>query len=39
MYEGEELGLNELETIGISRHVQYAVLNNEQINFIDKYFE
>lgn len=39
MYEGEELGLNELETIGISRYVQYAVLNNEQINFIDKYFE
>ena len=30
---------NELESIGISRYVQYAVLNNEQINFIDKYFE
>ena len=39
MYEGEELGLKSKETIGISRHVQYAVLNNEQINFIDKYFE
>jgi len=39
MYEGEELGYNELEAIGISRYVQYSVLNNEQINFIDKYFE
>lgn len=39
MYEGEELGYNELESIGISRYVQYSVLNNEQINFIDKYFE
>ena len=34
MYEGEELGYNELESIGISRYVQYSVLNNEQINFL-----
>ena len=39
MYEGEELGYNELESIGISRYVQYSILNNEQINIIDKYFE
>ena len=39
MYGGEGLGYNELESIGISRYVQYSVLNNEQMNFIDKYFE
>ena len=39
MYEGKELGYDELESIGISRYVQYSVLNEEQINFIDKYFE
>ena len=39
IYEGKELGYNELESIGVSRYVQYSVLNEEQINFIDKYFE
>ena len=39
MYEGKELGYDELESIGISRYVQYSVLNEEQINVIDKYFE
>lgn len=39
MYEGKQLGYDELESIGISRHVQYSFLNEEQVNFIDKYFK
>lgn len=39
MYEGEELGYDELESIGNSRYVQYSILNEEQINYIDKFFE
>ena len=39
MYEGEELGYDELESIGISRYTQYSTLNAEQVNFIDKYFK
>ena len=39
MYGGEELGYDELESIGISRYTQYSILNEEQVNFIDKYFK
>lgn len=39
MYEGKELGYDELETIGISRYAQYLELNKEQVNVIDKYFK
>ena len=39
MYEGEELGYDELESIGISRYTQYSILNGEQVNFIDKHFK
>ena len=39
MYEGEELGYDELESIGISRYTQYSTLNAEQVNFIDKHFK
>jgi hypothetical protein len=39
MYGGEELDYDELESIGISRYTQYSILNEEQVNFIDKYFK
>ena len=39
MYEGEELGYDDLESIGISRYTQYSILNEEQVNFIDKHFK
>ena len=39
MYEGEELGYDELESIGISRYTQYSILNAEQVNYIDVYFK
>lgn len=39
MYEGENLGYDELESIGISRYTQYSTLNEEQVNFIDKHFK
>ena len=39
MYEGNELGYDELETIGISRYTQYSALNAKQVDFIDVYFK
>ncbi len=38
MYDGDKLGYDELEKIGISRYTQYLILNDEQINVIDRYF-
>ncbi len=38
MYEGEELGYEQLEMIGISRHIQYCILTKEQTVYIDQYF-
>lgn len=39
MYEGKDLGYDELEDIGISRYAQYVELNKEQVDFIDKFFK
>ena len=38
MYMGNKLGYNELEDIGISRHVQYCELSSEQVEYIDNFF-
>ena len=38
MYKGNELGYDELESIGISRHVQYCTLTAEQVKYIDHFF-
>lgn len=39
MYEGGDLGYDDLESIGISRYTQYSILNAEQVNYIDVYFK
>ena len=39
IYDGNELGYGKLESIGINRYAQYIVLNEDQVNFIDKYFK
>lgn len=39
MYEGEELGHEQLEDAGINRYVQYCVLTKEQVAYIDSFFQ
>ena len=39
MYEGKELGHEQLEDAGINRYVQYCVLTKEQVAYIDSFFQ
>lgn len=38
MYSGDKLSREKLEDIGISRYVQFKELNNNQADFLDKFF-
>lgn len=39
MYEGDELGYEQLEKVGINRYTQYCILTNEQVAYIDQFFK
>ncbi len=38
MYSGDKLSRVELESIGISRYVQFKKLSNDQVDFLDDFF-
>ena len=39
MYEGDELGYEQLEKVGINRYVQYCILTKKQVAYIDQFFK
>ncbi len=39
MYEGDELGYEQLEKVGINRYVQYCILTEKQVAYIDQFFK
>ena len=39
MYEGDELGYEQLEKVGINRYVQYCILTKPQVAYIDQFFK
>ena len=38
MYDGNELSLDTLESIGVNRHTQFKELDEVQEDFLKKYF-